>query len=116
VCSGSPDDRKNFNELLLAIRVALNEYQTQTGDAPIGGGAFGLTAALPCGPANIDFLDVAFLSQVLSGMNLMTFDFHNEQEPLTGVNAPLYDQGWGEKVRTVAFVFSFWCPVQLKVF
>eukprot|EP00804_Cyclotella_cryptica_P024464 CCRYP_017568-RB/>CCRYP_017568-RB protein AED:0.03 eAED:0.03 QI:1933/1/1/1/1/0.81/11/100/1752 len=93
---GSADDRKNFNELLLAVRVALNEYQTQTGDAPIGGGAFGLTAALPCGPANIDFLDVSFLSEVLSGMNLMTFDFHNEQEPVTGVNAPLYDQGWGE--------------------
>ncbi len=33
---GSADDRKNFNELLLAIRVALNEYQTQTGDAPLG--------------------------------------------------------------------------------
>jgi hypothetical protein len=34
--SGSADDRKNFNELLLAIRVALNEYQEQTGDAPVG--------------------------------------------------------------------------------
>ena len=34
--SGSAADRKNFNELLLAIRVALNEYQEQTGDAPIG--------------------------------------------------------------------------------
>lgn len=55
-----------------------------------------MTAALPCGPANIDFLDVSFLSEVLSGMNLMTFDFHNEQDPVTGVNAPLYDQGWGE--------------------
>lgn len=67
----------------------------------IGGGAFGLTAALPCGPANIEFLDVSFLSQVLNGMNLMTFDFHNEQEPITGVASPLYDQGWGEKGLSV---------------
>jgi hypothetical protein len=34
--SGTKDDAKNFNELLLAIREALNEYQEQTGDAPIG--------------------------------------------------------------------------------
>ena len=24
----------------------------------------------------------------------MTFDFHNEMEGTTGVNAPLYDQDW----------------------
>lgn len=34
-------------------------------------------------------------------MNLMTFDFHNEQEPLTGVASPLYDQSWGEKGLSV---------------
>ena len=51
-------------------------------------------SALPCGPANINFLDVPFLSQVLDGMSLMTFDFHNEMEPVTGVNSPLYDQEW----------------------
>lgn len=91
---GSPRDRGNFNKLLLAVREALNAYQARTGDAPLGGGAFGLTAALPCGPANIAFLDVQFLSQVLDGMNLMTFDFHNEAEGVTGANSPLYDQEW----------------------
>ena len=69
----------------------------KTGDKPLGGGAFGLTAALPCGPANIDFLDVPFISQVLDGMNLMTFDFHNEMEKVTGVNSPLFDQEWDEE-------------------
>ena len=38
-----------------------------------------------------------FLSQVLDGMNLMTFDFHNEAEPVTGVNSPLYDQEWDKE-------------------
>ena len=94
---GSPRDRENFNKLLLEVREALNNYQIKTGDAPLGGGAFGLTAALPCGPANIDFLDVAFLAQVLDGMSLMTFDFHNEMEPVTGANSPLYDQEWDEE-------------------
>lgn len=91
---GSPRDRENFNKLLLEVREALNNYQISTGDEPLGGGAFGLTAALPCGPANIDFLDVPFLSKVLDGMSLMTFDFHNEMESVTGVNSPLYDQEW----------------------
>lgn len=72
----------------------MNAYQVETGDEPLGGGVFGLSAALPCGPANIDFLDVESLSKVLDGMNLMTFDFHNHLEPTTGVNAPLYDQEW----------------------
>ena len=44
---GSPRDRNNFSKLLLTVREALNAYQSRTGDAPNGGGAFGLTAALP---------------------------------------------------------------------
>jgi GH18 family chitinase len=44
---------------------------------------------------------VSFLSEVLNGMSLMTFDFHNEQDPITGVASPLYDQGWGEKGLSV---------------
>mmetsp|Transcript_15713 Transcript_15713/g.33218 ORF Transcript_15713/g.33218 Transcript_15713/m.33218 type:complete len:769 (+) Transcript_15713:917-3223(+) len=94
---GSPRDRDNFNKLLLEVREALNTYQSTTGDAPLGGGAFGLAATLPCGPANIDFLDVPFLSLVLDEMKLMTFDFHNELETVTGANSPLYDQEWDEE-------------------
>ena len=76
------------------IREALNDYQARTGDAPLNGGAFGLTAALPCGPANIKFLDIDYLGRVLNGMHLMTFDFHSEKAGLTGANSPLYDQEW----------------------
>ena len=41
---GSPRDRENFNKLLLEVREALNDYQLASGDEPLGGGAFGLTA------------------------------------------------------------------------
>ena len=93
---GTVADRQNFNELLLEVRAALNAYQETSGRAPLGGGAYGLTAALPCGPANIDFLDVSFLSEVLDGMNVMSFDLHNEKDEKTGVNSPLYDQTWDD--------------------
>jgi len=93
---GTVSDRRNFNELLLEVRAALNAYQETSGRAPLGGGAYGLTAALPCGPANIDFLDVSFLSEVLDGMNVMSFDLHNEKDEKTGVNSPLYDQTWDD--------------------
>jgi chitinase len=76
------------------VREALNAYQNETGKSPLGGGAYGLTAALPCGPANIDFLDVSFIAEVLDGLNLMTFDLHNEKDARTGANSPLYDQEW----------------------
>lgn len=94
---GTMNDRQNFNELLLEVRAALNTYQQDSGRGPLGGGAYGLTAALPCGPSNIDFLDVPFLSEVLDGMNVMSFDLHNEKDAKTGVNSPLYDQTWDEE-------------------
>ena len=93
---GTEDDRDNFNTLLLEVQEALNAYQEETGNAPLGGGAYGLTAALPCGPDHIEFLDVSFIAEVLDGLNLMTYDFHNELEPRTGTSSPLYDQEWDE--------------------
>jgi chitinase len=83
--------------LLLEVREALNAYQEKTGKSPLGGGAYGLTAALPCGPANIDFLDVSFIAEALDELNLMTFDLHNERDPKTGANSPLFDQEWDEE-------------------
>jgi len=94
---GTPADSFNFIKLLVDVREALNTYQSQTGDAPLAGGPFGLTAHLPCEPSNIDFLDLPSLSAVLDGMNLMSFDFHDARMGnVTGVNSPLFDQEWDD--------------------
>ena len=81
----------------------------------------GLTAALPCGPSNINNIDIETAAKYLTEMNLMTYDFFGAWSPTTGVNgmflpkpllfvqlshllifamsclypAPLYDQDWG---------------------
>ena len=89
--SGTPNDGENFKLLLTELRQALDEL----GESQ-GGRYYGITAALPCGPANIANQDVAFVANILDGLNLMTYDFHGAWDAITGVNAPLYDQEKGD--------------------
>ena len=83
---GTPDDTESFNLLLRDIREALDKLQEETGKF------YGLTAALPCGPSNIDNIDIPTISKYLTEFNLMSYDFHGSWDTLTGVNSPLYDQ------------------------
>ncbi|KAL7530693.1 hypothetical protein ACHAXR_009440, partial [Thalassiosira sp. AJA248-18] len=89
--SGTPSDRDNFKLLLNDVRAKLDELGAQTGKF------YGLTAALPCGPQHIANMDIAHVASTLSELNLMTYDFHGAFSPVTGTNAPLYYQGWGEQ-------------------
>ena len=41
-------------------------------------------------------MDISHVASTLSELNLMTYDFHGAFSPVTGTNAPLYPQGWGE--------------------
>ena len=72
------------------MRAKLDELGSQTGRF------YGLTAALPCGPSHIANMDISHVASTLSELNLMTYDFHGAFSPVTGTNAPLYPQGWGE--------------------
>jgi hypothetical protein len=79
---GTPNDTMNFNSLLRDLRSALDAL----GDAN-DGRTYGLTAALPCGPSNIDNLDVPTVSGYLTELNLMTYgksEAHSSSPP------PLY--------------------------
>ncbi|CAE7715433.1 chit1, partial [Symbiodinium microadriaticum] len=67
---GTPEDRINFNLLLSDIRGELNDLTKKTGHT------YGLSAALSCDPEEILNYDVEYLSNVLSELNLMTYDFH----------------------------------------
>jgi len=87
---GTLEDRDNFILLLQDIRSALDAYTKVT--YPNGDRTFGLTAALPCNPAIINNQNVPQVSDILSELNLMTFDFHGVWDAVVGHNAPLYDQ------------------------
>ena len=75
--------------LLRDVLSALDAYANAT--YPDGERTFGLTAALPCLPALVDRQDVPGLTEVLTELSLMTFDFHGTWSEVVGVNSPLYD-------------------------
>lgn len=87
--SGTPDDTESYNLLLQVLREKLDELGARNNKF------YGLTAALPCGPSNINNIDIETASKYLTELNLMTYDFFGAWSPTTGVNAPLYDQDWG---------------------
>ena len=87
--SGTPADTENFTLLLQAVRAKLGEL----------GGSYGLTAALPCGPDKIEKIQVSEIDEYLTEFNLMSYDMHGAWDTLTGTNAPMFDQGWGDKTR-----------------
>jgi len=87
--SGTPDDKINFSLLLDEVRSKLDTLTATTGKT------YGLTAALPCGSSFIEDIDIAHIAGVLDELNLMTYDMHGVWDSVTGVNAPLDYQGWG---------------------
>ena len=100
--AGTPNDAANFKLLLDEVRARLDELEVSTGKT------FGLTAALPCGPSHISNMDIAHTASVLSELNLMTYDFHGAWDATTGINAPIYYQGWGDEEFNVQSCVQNW--------
>jgi len=100
--SGTPQDKQNFNLLLNEIRSKLDVKGAQTGKY------YGLTAALPCGPSHINKIDIPHISGVLDELLLMTYDLHGPWEATTGINAPLYYQGYGSTELSVDACVEAW--------
>jgi chitinase len=86
---GTSADTQNFNLLLNEIKLKLDSLTNLTGKK------YGLSAAVSCDPEQILKYDIPYLTNVLTEINIMTYDFHGSWDPTTGVNAPLYPQGWG---------------------
>jgi len=85
VHSGTPEDTVNYSLFLQDIRDALDVLGHRKGRF------YGLTAALPCGPDLIKNIQIDTVSDILTELNLMTYDFHGSWNAKTGINAPLYD-------------------------
>ena len=77
--------------MLAAIKAALETLTRSTGKV------YGLTAALPCNPDNIANIEVGKISTILTEFNLMSYDLHGSWDEVTGTNAPLYYQGFGNE-------------------
>ena len=54
---------------------------------------------MQCGPDKIDKIQVDQIKDVLTELNLMSYDLHGSWDALTGTNAPLFDQGWSDRTR-----------------
>merc|ERR1719401_2089751 len=91
--SGTPEDTVNFTLLLRAVRDELDRLGAERGTF------YPLTAALPCGPDKIGDIQVERVKDILTELNLMSYDMHGAWDALSGTNAPLVDQGWGDEVR-----------------
>ena len=100
--SGTPEDKINFNLLLDEVRSKLDDLGASDGSY------YGLTAALPCGPTHINNMDIPHISDVLDELLLMTYDLHGPWDDVTGVNAPLYYQGFGDMDLSVDSCVQTW--------
>jgi len=89
--SGTIYDKENYTKLLLAIKYRLDNLSRETGKS------YGLTAALPCNPQHIDNIEVDKLANILTEFNLMSYDLFGAWDDVTGANAPLYHQGFGNE-------------------
>ena len=64
--SGTPADKDNFTKMLAAIKAELGMLTMTTGKH------YGLTAALPCNPDNIENIEVGKITSILTEFNLMS--------------------------------------------
>ena len=95
-------DKMHFNLLLNEVRLKLDNL----GSTAVK--TYGLTAALPCGPSNIDDIDIPYVSTVVDEILLISHDLHGPWDELTGVHAPLYYQGFGDMQKSVDSCVQTW--------
>jgi len=97
---GTQADAPNFTSLLQDIRTALNNLETQTGQAYLLSACFG---AAQGHMQNIQWNNVVPL---LDMINLMTYDFHGPWDTLSNHNTPLYSPAVGDTAMCIEAAFN----------
>lgn len=80
-------DRHNFTLLMAALRTRLDAQ------GAIDGRRYLLTAAIGARAENIAATEPGLYGRSMDWVNVMTYDFHNGQEPVTHYHAPLHSHG-----------------------
>jgi chitinase len=81
---GRPEDKQNFTLLLQEFRRQMTELQRTTGRNYL------LTIAASADQGTMNQTDLGAVHQYLDWINLMTYDFHVAEDPVTGLLSPLY--------------------------
>jgi len=91
--SGTDQDKFTYTLFLAEIRKQLDQLGI------IKNKYYKLTAALPCGPDKIANIQIDQIKDILDELNLMSYDLHGAWDMLTGINAPMTDQGWTDDTK-----------------
>ena len=79
-----PEDEQNYTLLLQAFRDALDTEEAASGKT------YDLTIAAPAGPGIYANIELQKVGEILSWINLMTYDYHGGWDPTTHFNAALF--------------------------
>jgi len=81
---GRTEDKHNFTLLLEEFRQQMDVLQQTTGRKYL------LTIAGPAAPDGMGRMELSEIHKVLDWINVMAYDFHVAEEPVTGFLSPLY--------------------------
>uniref|UniRef100_A0A1B6FKC7 GH18 domain-containing protein n=1 Tax=Cuerna arida TaxID=1464854 RepID=A0A1B6FKC7_9HEMI len=95
--TGQTSDSKSFNKLMSSLRTAL-------------GKKYLLTVATAAGKSNIkECFHMTELCHLVDWVNVMTYDYHNAAEGVTGANAP-YGSSMGVVDSIMYYINEMKCP------
>jgi chitinase len=89
-----PEDKENFTEMLKQLRISLDSLAASSGKAKL------LTIAVGADTSFLSHTDMKAAQKYLDYVNLMTYDFKDEGDPVAGHHTNLYANENGKDTYT----------------